>query len=83
MRQVPAVNFVNFSFEVLFIVMNEGLSEYVSVYIWSDAVKYLSEILSTLNEREQEDWLERIIEMVRKQPCKFHEKNCKNKKLLN
>lgn len=35
----------------------------------SDATKYLSEILSTLNEREQEDWLERIVETVRKQPC--------------
>ncbi|XP_071834492.1 DNA polymerase epsilon subunit 2-like isoform X1 [Apostichopus japonicus] len=34
----------------------------------SDATKYLSEILSTLNEREQEDWLERIVETVRKQP---------------
>ncbi|PIK60350.1 putative DNA polymerase epsilon subunit 2 [Apostichopus japonicus] len=33
-----------------------------------DATKYLSEILSTLNEREQEDWLERIVETVRKQP---------------
>lgn len=38
---------------------------------FSDASRFLGDVLSTVNERELETWLDKIIESVQKQPRKF------------
>jgi DNA polymerase epsilon subunit 2 len=39
-------------------------------FLSSEAIKYLTEALQSVNELELEDTLEKIIDAVEKQPCK-------------
>ena len=40
-------------------------------YVCSEASKYLVDVLLPISEAEQEDWLDRIIDIIQKQPCKI------------
>ena len=39
--------------------------------IISEASRYLVEVLAPVDDEDRNEWLDKIIEIVQKQPCKF------------
>lgn len=41
-----------------------------SVFNFSEATRYLVEVFSQVDEADCQEWLDKIIEIIQKQPCK-------------
>ena len=59
-RQIVEIIEIDFCFRLVFLIIN------------SDASRYLVEILTPVSAGEREKWLDRIIEGVHKQSCKYY-----------
>ena len=45
---------------------------FFKLLIFSEASRYLVEILTPVDDEDKNEWLDKIIEIVQKQPCKLH-----------